>query len=514
MQAAILAETARRSGSRNFDAFVKQAWPIFDTAPLDWNWHHDVLCAHLQEFAYGRIKRLRIHVPPRSGKTSIFAICWPAWVWSFRPMATFLYLSYSGDLSVEHSVKCRAIVESDWYRETFARGWGLAEDQNIKSDFLNTMGGRRIATSIGGKIIGKGGDFVMFDDPINEKDAHSPAVLAETHRVVSNTIATRLNNPRSGGAAMVMQRFAVGDPSSAMPDAEVLNLPVEFVPERRFATYHMVRPAPDLPEERRLFMQDPRTKPGELLHEGRWPKDHLDKLKLPPFGQNAYQAQYQQEPQSFEGGMFRRQDWRFYRPAEMAMLDTIGRRPAGCRAEADDPLARSVPLPLMDVKVIAVDAAFKDKPSGSRVAIHVWGFAGPNRYLLYRDTAHRDFVATKAALRFAWNRHMDAHRVLIEEAANGHAIIAELKNEIPKIIGVKPEGSKGSRAAAVQPYQQAGNCFLPDGADWLDDFVSAFAAFTPEDDTNTDDVDAFSHALRHGEGTPEGEVGRVNWRRR
>lgn len=513
LRAAIQAEEARRSGSRSLAAFVKQAWPIFETAPLQWNWHHDAICLHLEEFAAGRIRRLRIHQPPRSGKSSLFAICFPAWVWSFRPSAQFVYLSHSDPLSTEHSMKCRMVIESDWYRQTHMRGWSMAADQNSKSDFLNTAGGRRIAGSTSSGVIGRGGDFVMFDDPLSEKDTMSPAATEHVNRIVASTMNTRLNNPRTGGVALNMQRLSTNDPASIMNDAEELRLPAEYVPARATVTFHVKD------GQRTELWRDPRNNDGDLLWPDRWSKAELDIIKAPPFGVNAYNAQYQQEPRSFEGGMFKRSDWRFYQYG-MPIEGVIGARPAGCigsspvQTEEELARARAVGLPAPDIKNMAVDCAFKDNPSGSRVAIHVWQCSGPNRFLLYRDTRHMAFGATKAAILAAIQAHPDCNKILIEDAANGSAIIDELKMQFPKILAVRPEGSKGSRAAAIQPYQQAGNCFLPEGATWLDDFVSTTAAFAPPSDKNSDDVDAMSMALRHMELPQEGEVGRVNWGRR
>lgn len=504
VRATILAEKARRSGSRSFAAFVKQAWPHFDPAPLQWNWHHEALCTHMQEFAYLRIKRLRMHMPPRSGKSNIISIAWPAWVWTFKPNAAFVFVSYAASLATEHSIKCRSLLEGDWYRKTYRPAWSMRDDQNIKSDFMSTVGGRRMATSITGRVIGFGGDYVVFDDPLNAEDAHSEATIKETNRVVTTIVNTRLNSPENGAVALNMQRLSPDDPSTMFPDAENFTIPMEFVPARRAVTYHFLN------GERKELWRDPRNDHGELLFAERWSRELVDKLKLPPFGAHAYAAQFQQEPESFEGGMFRRVDWRFYarddRGGEAPNWTNL--RPAGC-----DLASRAVPLPMrFDRVIMTVDCAFKDNPSGSRVAIHVWGRAGADRFLLARRTEHMDFVATKQAIREVARDWPLAVEKYIEDAANGPAIIAELRHEIGGLIPVRADGSKEARAAAAQPYQRSTNCYLPEGAPWLDEFVQLFAAFPKGKDK--DDVDAFAHAMRKLEEQPEAEVGRINWGRR
>ncbi len=87
----------------------------------------------------------------------------------------------------------------------------------------------------------------------------------------------------------------------------------------------------------------------------------------------------------------------------------------------------------------------------------------------------------------------DASRKLVEDKANGSAIVSTLEHEIAGIIPVNPEGGKEARAAAVQPQIESGNVYLPDGAPWLDDFVEEFAAFPRG--RHDDQVDALSQAL-------------------
>jgi predicted phage terminase large subunit-like protein len=50
---------------------------------------------------------------------------------------------------------------------------------------------------------------------------------------------------------------------------------------------------------------------------------------------------------------------------------------------------------------------------------------------------------------------------LIEDKANGSAVIQMLAHEISGILPVNPEGGKVARAAAISPLIEAGNIFLP-----------------------------------------------------
>lgn len=212
----LVAERARRSGERSFSAFVRQAWQYIPGAgALEWNDYLDGLCAALEAVARRRIKRLVANGPPRTGKSNCFAIMWPAWIWTWKPREEFVFLSYSQDLVREHSVKCRALVESQWYRETFRPPWKLEADRNTQTDFANTAGGRRIAASMAGAgITGRGGNVIGIDDPLSAEESGSQAVQQEAVRVLEQVLLSRFNNPATGVAAMTMQRVDAHDPTA------------------------------------------------------------------------------------------------------------------------------------------------------------------------------------------------------------------------------------------------------------------------------------------------------------
>ena len=62
--------------------FLKQAWPIIEgKTPFIDNWHLKVVAEHLEACYRREIKNLLINVPPRTSKTSLISIAFPAWVW-------------------------------------------------------------------------------------------------------------------------------------------------------------------------------------------------------------------------------------------------------------------------------------------------------------------------------------------------------------------------------------------------------------------------------------------------
>lgn len=494
LQARIVAERARRSGSRSFAAFVKQAWPIFEPAALRWGWHLDAVCEHLEAVARGQIRRLVINAPPRHGKSNLFAILWPAWVWTFRPVTQFMFISYATKLSAEHSVKCRQVIESPWYRETHARSWHISEDQNTKTDFVNSMRGRRRATSVEAGITGHGGDIIGIDDPLNAAEANSDAAMRKAWSVVSEAVNTRLNNA-DGAVVLFMQRLATKDPAQLLLNTgqyEHLMIPMEYEPRRRCFTFLQY------PEKKPLW-EDPRTVEGELIDGARFGRDTLEAMKV-SLGPIRYAGQYQQRPAPAEGGLFRIADWRFWQPddetAQRFGYARTAARPEGCATVEHAP---PKPLNLDDVDelVISVDGAGgKETDDGSLTAIHVWAKKGARRCLVYRVSRRMDFSDTVAELLRVIGLFPYARRKFIEAKAAGSSIINTLERQ-HGISGIEPvnpgKASKLDRAHAGLPYHRAHNVEIPEGAPWVEDHIAEHAAFPNGE--NDDNVDAQSQAL-------------------
>ena len=485
----VLAEKARRS----FRSFVTQAWPIVDPAhPLIDAWHLDAICLHLQEVARGGIRRLIINIPPGFGKSMLVCVLWPAWMWTHRPAWRALFSSHAAPLALRDSVRCRALVESEWYVDAFSRpsGWSLSSDQNVKSRFTNTATGDRMAIGAGAGATGFRGDAFVVDDPLSAMGAYSKNERDEITRWWDEETSQRLDQPLLAARVVVQQRLHEEDLAGHLIDGggyEVLSLPSEFEPERRATTFHIVRNGH---EAREPFWQDPRTEPGELLCPALRSADAIALAKHDL--QGGYAGQHQQRPTPAGGGMFRAEWWRFWKPDGRAP-DCVGQRPRGC----SDAPARPLPERFVEI-LVSVDANFKDRAGADPVSILVIMFAGADRYVLDRVHGPLGFTKTVQQLVAVCARWPRARRKLIEDKANGSAIIETLKTEIPGIIAVEPQGGKEARAWAIQPQVQAGNVFLPDGAPWLQEFVEEFSAFPLG--RHDDDVDALSQALSDNDG--------------
>ena len=196
-------------------------------------------------------------------------------------------------------------------------------------------------------------------------------------------------------------------------------------------------------------------------------------------GSRTWNALYQGRPSPAEGGVFKRDWWREYTQPLWLVRD-------------DGTCVTTNPG---DQVIISADFAFKDTAASDYVAIGVWLRRGPNAYLLDQVHDRLDFLASMRARRGLVAKWPQAGLKLVEDKANGTAIINTLSRSIPGIVPEVPRGGKTERANAVVPFVEAGNVWLPAAeiAPWVGDFIEEHAAFPTG--KHDDQVDATSQAL-------------------
>jgi len=447
------AEKARRSLQDFFKYF---AWPVLQPAtPFKSNWHIGAICEHLTAVKMGQIRKLAINMPFRMLKSSLVSQAFPAWDWIDNPSRQFLTASYAKEVATRDAVDSRRIIDSAGYQAAYSKSFQLTSDQNVKSRYENDKRGMRTITSTDGAGTGFGGDIRIVDDPVSAKEADSALALAASIEWWKGTMVTRANDPETGAAILVHQRLNSNDLTGyvlANEDGwDHLVLPFRYDPALRKTTS--------------LGFVDPRQVEGELIHPARVGEKAAADLEK-SLGSYHKNAQLQQNPEPRGGLIFLRKDWKFY---------------------------KALPADLDEV-VMSVDCTFKDLQSSDYVAIQVWGRKGANHYLLHRVKEHLGFSATCSTVRtvraLANSKFKPAvNAVLVEDKANGSAVIETLSSEIGGIIPVSPDGGKVARAYAMQPDQEAGNVWLPDpeidpGIEVFLSEVSAFPGVAHEDSTD------------------------------
>ena len=448
---------------RSLRAYVEQAWPLLEPhTPFLRNWHLDYLCEHLEAVSAGEITRLVINVPPRYGKSILVSILWPTWEWLRAPHTRWLFASYSDTLSTQHSLDRRLVLQSPWYRRHSGVAFRLTADHNEKTEYRNDRRGIMTATSIGGSATGKGGNFVIVDDPHNPQQAESDVQRQRAIDFFLRTLATRLDDKHHGAIVVIMQRLHTGDLTAVCLNQGYTHLCLPAIAERR-TTIVFPRSGYTVTRE-----------DGDVLWPARENAAEIARQKT-VLGAYAHAAQYEQRPSPRGGGLYKRHWWQWY--------DALPSR--------------------IDEWVQSWDLTFKGGGEHDYVVGLVALRCGADIYLVDRFKAHASFQETLTAIRTMCDRYPSATTILIEDSANGPAIIDTLKREIGGIIAVTPEGGKYARASACEPRVEAKNLHLPrptapngtpiPARAWVEDFVEQLAIFPVG--AHDDDVDAFTQLV-------------------
>jgi hypothetical protein len=270
-------------------AFTQKAFRTVDPgAAYLHNWHIDLIAEYLEACTRREIKRLIINIPPRSLKSVSVTISWPAWLLGKNPSERIVAASYSDRLALKHSVDCRLVLQSEWYRRVFP-GVILTGDQNEKSKFVTTARGQRFATSVGGSATGEGGSILIVDDPLNPLQAASKVMREAANNWFDQTFYSRLDDKENGVIVVVMQRLHAKDLTGhLLAKGSWEHLCLTAVAETR--TVHD-------------FGRVKKTREaGDLLHPSREGTESIAATKR-DMGSYAFAGQYQQRPAPAEGGM-------------------------------------------------------------------------------------------------------------------------------------------------------------------------------------------------------------------
>ncbi|MCV2448471.1 phage terminase large subunit [Paracoccus sp. DMF] len=445
---------------RSLAEFAKRAWHILEPAtPLKWGWALDAICAHLEAVSRGEITRLLMNVPPGTMKSLLTGVIWPAWEWGPRglPEKRFLATAHKQDLAIRDNIRCRRLIQSEWYQARWPVP--LVHDQNQKTKFENLATGFREAMAFT-SMTGARGDRVILDDPLSADDANSEAALLAAELSFLEALPTRINNDRSA-IVVIMQRLHERDTSGLILTKGLpythLCLPMRFEPDRRCQTS--------------IGFMDPRRKDGELLFPERFPEDQVAELEK-TLGSYATAGQLQQRPVPRGGGLFKK-SW----------FGTVKALPVGCRfvrgwdlAATEDAEAAATAGCLMalapDGRFIVADMVrVQEGPMGVERTLRATAEQDRAAHGAVRGSIPQDpGQAGKAQA-----QHMLRH-VLV-----GHDYHTSTET-----------GDKETRALPLAAQAEAGNVFLLEGA-WNDAFLDELAGFPMG--KWKDQVDAASRAF-------------------
>jgi predicted phage terminase large subunit-like protein len=424
------------------------------------NWHVDAIAWHLRQCFDGEIKRLIITVPPRHLKSICASVAFPAWVLGRDPTRRIICASYGIELATKHARDCRTVMQSSWYRQIF-RTTRINRAKRAEDDFETTRHGFRLATSVGGALTGRGGNFLIIDDPIKPADANSEVRRKSVKEWFDSTLYSRLDNKNDDVIILVMQRVHVDDLVGHVLEKEArwVHLDLSAIAEEA----QDIPFGPGLVHHRQI---------GELLHPAREDRETLDQAKE-EMGTAAFSAQYQQRPVPVEGNLVK-WDW----------FQVYAHPPA---KDADGRIIQSW------------DTASKSGELNDYSVCTTWLMKGDDYYLLDVLRERFEYPSLKRRV-IELARRKNAHSVLIEDKGSGTQLIQDLRYEKTGVrpIAIAPEGDKITRMSNQSARIEARQVFLPADAPWLDDFKAEVLAF-PYGKFD-DQVDSLSQFLSWAEG--------------
>src|SRR6266566_7394135 len=150
----------------DFPSFTRKCFhSLSPGSPFLTSWHMSALAYRLEQVRLGEITRLIINMPPRSLKSIMCSVAFPAFVLGHDPTKRLVAISYSSDLAIKHANDFRAIMSAPWYRSLFP-ATRISRMKNTEFETVTTRSGFRLATSIDGTLTGRGGDVMIVDDPL------------------------------------------------------------------------------------------------------------------------------------------------------------------------------------------------------------------------------------------------------------------------------------------------------------------------------------------------------------
>jgi predicted phage terminase large subunit-like protein len=310
----------------DFHSFAEMAFTAMNpSGPWEDSWHLEAISEFIQALELGVLptRKLVINLPPRSLKTFIACIAYPAWALGRAPHTKFIVASYSFTLAKQSSALCRDLLQSDFYRSVFPNTI-LSQTQREKHYWTTTQGGQYYAVSSLGTIAGIGCDTLLLDDPVKPMEAFSPTIRNSTNENIRGTLFSRFNDPRKGKFLLIMQRVHEDDPTgNLMRDGGYTHLKL---PAETKTPIDIQLQYPDKPLPLKWHMDA-----NSLLFPQRLTRKILDELRL-NMSDLHYQGQYLQEPVPAGGGEFKHHWYQFYRagsikPKEMNIVILVD--PAG-----------------------------------------------------------------------------------------------------------------------------------------------------------------------------------------
>lgn len=492
------AELARRGSYADYVEYVHQGRWI----PAR---HLLFVCRLIEEFISKNTGHpydiLLLQMPPQHGKSMSTTETLPSWYLGKWPDRRVIEVSYNETFAQKFGRRNREKIRQ-YGEQLFNISLSKGKDSNEEFELSNNVGGM-ISRGIMSGVTGNPANLIIIDDPIkNREEADSENTRAKQWEEWQNSIKTRM--AANAKVIIIMTRWHEDDLAGKIIKSEknitVINLPCEAEENDPLGRNKGDPLFPEIGKDKAWLEQFKESYLNDLsgAEEGGG-------------GPRAWLALFQGRPSSQTGNMLKRYWWRYWKPAGVELPPVTVRDASGELLNIE-----AVPLPKrFDRQIQSWDMTFKDTAGTDFVAGGIWASKWADIFYLDQVYERLDFPATCRAVIAMTEKWPDAVTKLVEDKANGPAVISMLKHRVGGLTAVQPEGSKSARASAVSPLIEAGNVYLPHPliAPWASVFIEQCASFP--NGAHDDLVDQMSQALKRfmfldsqGEGFLPGANGR------
>lgn len=463
----------------DFRKFIQFAFKVRSGGNFLFQPHHDIIIDTLQKVIDGDISRLILVIPPRHSKSELVSIMVPAFAFVRNIRSEIIQTTYSDSLCREMSIGVRDILFSEEFSQLF--GFKLRKDKGAINGWELEKGGKAHFIPTGGSLTGKGAGtlaegfsgLMVIDDPLKPEDAYSTTRRTAINNRYTNTLLSRLADRKKTPIVIIQQRLHDDDMVSFLLNGgsnekfHYLMMPAllehdtgskEWYDAQRYTHAIPVTYDFNIPE-------------GET--KALWPQRvSIADLKVMEEGDiYTFSSQYMGDPVPAGGSIFKREWFNFY----------------------DE-------VPHKDIRYVRIyaDTAMKTGQHHDWSVLQAWAYTiNGDMYLLDQMRGKWESPELlKEFLRFYKKWKVDnklfkysLQCAVVEDKASGTGLIQQANREPGVIVReVQADRDKVSRAMSAAPVVQSGRVYIPNTANWLDQFLLEVCSFSPTMAHKHDDV--------------------------
>ena len=434
------------------------------------------------------VRNILITMPPRHGKSTYGSVLFPAYFMAKKPNRFLMSTSYNSQLATDFGRQVRDLVNEPATIQSFP-DFEMSADSRAVDQWRTTSGGAAYFIGVGGTTSGRAANMLIFDDPMKSREeAESATQRNKVWNYYVSALSTRLQPDQDGippSQICILTRWHPDDLAGRLMQTDDwdegrwlhINFPaIEDIKIHggKISRAQLPKDDPDyldgtslqkLSKAKRYVAQ---TEKSALWPE-RFPLETLTRRqRLNP---REFASLYQQTPYIEGGNLIRANWWQTY--------------PADMKPETFASL------------IIACDTAFKAGQDNDYSVMLVMGLdTNGDIYVVDNHRGKYEFPELKRKMIQVNNiwRGRGLRGLYVEDKASGQSLIQEMKRESGvAVIPYRISGDKVSRLNAVLPLIEGGRVFLPESANWLDDFYDECQSFPSG--THDDQIDALSIGL-------------------